>query len=134
MDSPFPGTDPYLDDDWGDVHNGLITYAQAILNEMLPSDLRARTQERVLLELPSDNSEPETQGFIEILESHTERRVITVLEVVSPSNKYAGRGRDLYRKKQRDRADSSFTLVEIVLLRAGPSVLQLPLSRYPPAC
>ncbi len=168
MQSPFPGMDPYLERHWGDVHLNLIASAQGMLNERLPRDLRARAQERVLVELPTDEHtyypdirvieqerkgqggatlaaaeatmaeplevpflEPETQGFIEILETQPERRVITVLEVLSPSNKYAGPGRELYRRKQRDLAEASISLVEIDLLRAGPHVLQLPLTQYP---
>jgi len=53
--------------------------------------------------------------------------------VSGPSNKYAGRGRDLYFQKQGDLADAGISMVEIDLLRAGPHVLQLPLSRYPAA-
>jgi hypothetical protein len=170
MKSPFPGMDPYLEQHWGDVHHNLITFAQGLLNEHLPRDLRARVEERVLVELPSEDRtyypdlrvveheregqggaavpdsgvtlaeplevpllEPETQGFLEIVETHPERRVITVLEVLSPSNKYAGRGRDLYRQKQSDLADAEISLVEIDLLRAGPHVLQVPLGQYPPS-
>jgi hypothetical protein len=77
--------------------------------------------------------EPETQGFVEIIESTPDRRLITVLEIVSPSNKYAGRGRELYREKQRDLAAGRISLVEIDLLRAGPHVLQLPLEQFPKA-
>jgi len=169
MKSPFPGMDPYLEQYWGDVHHNLITFAQGMLNEHLPRDLRARVQERVLVELPSEDRvyypdvrvveherqgqggtavaasgatlaeplevpflEQETQGFLEIVESHPERRVITVVEVLSPSNKYAGPGRELYRQKQRDLAAGCVSLVEIDLLRAGPHVLQLPLVQYPP--
>ena len=169
MQSPFPGMDPYLEQHWGDVHHNLITFAQGLLNERLPSDLRARCDERILLELPSHDRvyypdvrvvesewhrgggtavapsemtvaeplevpliEPETQGFIEIIETRPERRVITVIEFVSPSNKYAGRGRDLYVRKQRDLADGCISMVEIDLLRAGPHVLQVPLAHYPP--
>jgi hypothetical protein len=167
MKSPFPGMDPYLEQHWGDVHHNLITFAQGLLNEHLPRDLRARVQERVLVELPSEERvyypdvrvveherpgrgtavapsgvtlaeplevpflEPETQGFLEIVETRPERRVITVLEILSPSNKYAGTGRDLYRRKQRDLAEGSISLVEIDLLRAGPHVLQVPLAQYP---
>jgi hypothetical protein len=162
--------DPYLEQHWGDVHLNLISFAEGLLNEHLPRDLRARAQERILVELPSEDRvyypdvrvveherrgqggtavaaadvtmseplevpflEPETQGFLEIVEARPERRVITVLEVLSPSNKYAGRGRDLYRQKQSDLADGCISLVEIDLLRAGPHVLQVPLAQYPPA-
>jgi hypothetical protein len=160
--------DPYLEQHWGDVHLNLISFAEGLLNEHLPRDLRARAQERILVELPSEERtyypdvrvvehgrrgqggptvaasdvtvaeplevpflEPETQGFLEIVETRPERRVITVLEVLSPSNKYAGRGRDLYRQKQSDLADAGISLVEIDLLRAGPHVLQVPLGQYP---
>ncbi len=75
--------------------------------------------------------EPETQGYIEIVETRPERRVITVLEVLSPSNKYAGHGRELYRQKQHDLMEGCISLVEIDLLRAGPHVLQVPLGRMP---
>ena len=77
--------------------------------------------------------EPETQGFIEIVETRPQRRVITVLEILSPSNKYAGIGRDRYRQKQADLMAGGVSMVEIDLLRAGPHVLQLPLAQYPPS-
>src|ERR1043166_5318046 len=54
MKSPFPGMDPYLENHWGDVHHNLVTFAQGLINERLPSDLRARVEERVLVELPRD--------------------------------------------------------------------------------
>jgi hypothetical protein len=170
MSSPFPGMDPYLEQHWGDVHHNLVSFAQGLLNDCLPRDLRARAQERIVWDLPREESdlypeirvmtsdrpgqggiavapadttlaeplevpflEPETQGFIEIIESRPERRVITVVEVVSPSNKYAGKGRKLYRQKQSDLMDASISLVEIDLLRAGPHVLQVPLGQYPAA-
>jgi hypothetical protein len=135
MNSPFPGMDPYLEQHWGDVHHNLITFAQGFLNERLPRDLRARTEERILIQLPSEVpfQEPKTQGFLEIIETRPERRVITVIEVLSPSNKYAGPGREQYRQKQQDLAEACISLVEIDLLRAGPHVLQLPLGQYPPA-
>jgi Protein of unknown function (DUF4058) len=170
MESPFPGMDPYLEQHWGDVHHNLITFAEGMLNERLPPDLRARAQERIVVQLPTDDHtfypdvrvveherkgsggvavatteiiaaeplevpliEPETQGFLEIIQSRPERRLITVIEIVSPSNKYAGKGRELYRQKQNDLMEAEVSLVEIDLLRAGPHVLQLPLSRFPPA-
>lgn len=50
MPSPFPGMDPYLESHWGDVHASLIIYAREQLQSRLPSDLRARVEERVFLE------------------------------------------------------------------------------------
>jgi hypothetical protein len=50
MNSPFPGMDPYLEQHWGDVHHSLVTYARDQLQAVLPGDLRARMQERVVVE------------------------------------------------------------------------------------
>lgn len=52
MRSPFPGMDPYLEDHWGDVHSSLVIYARDQLRTRLPSDLRARVEERVFVESP----------------------------------------------------------------------------------
>jgi Protein of unknown function (DUF4058) len=53
MKSPFPGMDPYLERHWGDVHHSVITYIRDWLQPRLPSDLRARMEERVYIDLPN---------------------------------------------------------------------------------
>src|SRR5687768_8033362 len=50
MRSPFPGMDPYLERHWLDVHTKLVAYAADALNEQLPADLVASTEERVAVE------------------------------------------------------------------------------------
>ena len=50
MKSPFPGMDPYLEEHWRDIHHSFLTYARDGLQEHLPSDLRARLEERVYVE------------------------------------------------------------------------------------
>ena len=52
MPSPFPGMDPYLEAHWRDVHAALIIYSRDALQGVLPGALRARVEERVLLETP----------------------------------------------------------------------------------
>jgi hypothetical protein len=54
MKSPFPGMDPYLERHWLDVHNRLVMLASVLLNERLPSDLVASTDERVKVEGPDE--------------------------------------------------------------------------------
>ena len=63
------------------------------------------------------------QPFIEILDRESNMRVVTVIELVSPTNKYAGPRRDSYVAKQREVLYSDTHLVEIDLLRRGPHVL-----------
>jgi hypothetical protein len=75
--------------------------------------------------------EPVTQGFIEIIDLTTGRRVVTVIEVLSLSNKLPGPGRKLYEQKQQECFAGGVNLVEIDLLRAGPWVLSVPENLVP---
>ena len=169
MPSPFPGMDPYLESHWGDVHQRLIVYASDQLRGSLPSDLRARVEERVVLEptegrdrilvpdvrvieqqrdkrtktatrngpaaatpLIIQTSEEATQGYIEIRDARSGMRVVTVIEVLSPSNKVPGDGQEKYLKKRRELRDGRVSLVEIDLVRTGKRLLPVPLADLPP--
>lgn len=170
MPSPFPGMDPYLEPHWLDVHTSLVTYMRDALQELLPSSLRARAEERVVLEQSEgwgspifpdvrvverqprplardDRSAPvaiepmliavehemPTERFIEIVDSSSGHRVVTVIEFLSPTNKTPGPGMETYRRKQRKVLESQSNLVEIDLVRAGRHVLAVPLDNIPSA-
>lgn len=65
--------------------------------------------------------------FIEILPVADESRVITVIEVLSPSNKAVGSpGRQLYLTKQQELFESQAHLIEIDLLRRGEHTVVAP--------
>lgn len=66
------------------------------------------------------------ETYIEILDLHSERRLVTVIELVSPTNKTPGPGRDSYLAKQQEVLHSHVHLVEIDLLRTGQHVLAVP--------
>lgn len=66
------------------------------------------------------------ESYVTILDRQSGQKVVTVIELVSPSNKYAGRGRKSYRTKQREVLASDAHLVEIDLLRAGRHVVRVP--------
>ena len=78
-----------------------------------------------------EESEPVRQGYIEIIDIKSGRRVVTVIEVLSPSNKLPGLGKDLYLKKQEELRAGGVSLVEIDLLRTGTHVIAAPLDRVP---
>lgn len=61
MKSPFPGMDPYLEDSWRDVHQSLCVYARDVLQSQLGGDLRARVEERLVVEseIPDRNIYPD---------------------------------------------------------------------------
>jgi Protein of unknown function (DUF4058) len=54
MDNPFPGMDPWMEQQWGDAHHRIIVYASDQLRRVLPPDLRPRIEERVFVESPFD--------------------------------------------------------------------------------
>jgi Protein of unknown function (DUF4058) len=66
------------------------------------------------------------ESFVTILDSYSGQNLVTVIELVSPTNKYQGPGRDSYLDKQKEVRQSKVHLVEIDLLRSGPHVLAVP--------
>src|SRR5258708_28909620 len=72
MPSPFPGMDPYLEAHWRDVHASLIIYARDALQEVLPSSLLARVEERVVLETPEGWGEHDYYPDVRIVEYKSE--------------------------------------------------------------
>lgn len=137
MKSPFPGMDPYLEKRWRDVHARFVLYACDQLEERLPEELIARVEERVFVESPEGlegiryPDDPVTQTFIEIREATEGDRLITVIEVLSPSNKRPGSGRRKYVRKLRELKRGGVSIVEIDLLRAGQRVLAHPPEAIP---
>lgn len=59
--SPFPGMDPWLEVHWLDVHTSLIADSRNALNQVLPDDLAASSEERVAVE--SDNEDDSQKEF-----------------------------------------------------------------------
>lgn len=57
--------------------------------------------------------------YIEIIEPAAGNRVVTAIELLSPTNKAPGGGRDFYIKKRQELWSANVNLVEIDLLRGG---------------
>jgi hypothetical protein len=66
------------------------------------------------------------ERYIEILDRYRDMRVVTVIELVSPSNKRMGPGRRAYVEKQQATLTSECHLIEVDLLRRGRHVLSVP--------
>jgi hypothetical protein len=64
--------------------------------------------------------------FVEIRDSAQAHKLITLLEIVSPSNKRAGPDREAYEAKQREVLKSDANLIELDLLRGGRRILPEP--------
>ena len=61
--------------------------------------------------------------FVEVRDSSRGHKLITLIEILSPSNKRPGPDRDSYRMKQQEVLGSDASLIEIDLLRGGGHVL-----------
>lgn len=77
MPSPFPGMDPYLEAHWRDIHASLIIYTRDALQGVLPSSLRARVEERVLLETPKGLGDHPLFPDVRVVEYTSNRGVET---------------------------------------------------------
>ncbi|MBI4602843.1 MAG: DUF4058 family protein [Planctomycetes bacterium] len=75
--------------------------------------------------------EPITQGYIQIIDLSTGGGVVTVIELLSPTNKLPGEGRKLYEKKREELWEARVSLVEIDLTRKGKRVLSVAAERIP---
>lgn len=76
-----------------------------------------------------DELEEIREGYIEIVALDNPERVITAIEVLSPTNKTRGSGRVKYICKQRRMLLSETHLLEIDLLRAGAHTVGAPEAR-----
>ncbi len=72
------------------------------------------TPRRVRMPIPLEFRE----SYLEVREIAT-KQVVTVIEVLSPTNKRAGQGREIYEEKRSSVLGSRTHLVEIDLLQAG---------------
>src|SRR5262245_1566514 len=66
------------------------------------------------------------ETYVTILDRYSSQKLVTLIEVVSPTNKNEGPGRESYETKQKEIRQSSVHLVEIDLLRQGNHVLAVP--------
>jgi len=66
------------------------------------------------------------QKRVEILDAYNEMKLVTVIEVLSPTNKRSGPGRESYLAKQHEVLGQDCHLVEIDLLRQGDRVISVP--------
>jgi hypothetical protein len=168
MPSPFPGMNPYLEQDrvWSDFHESFMPAARdAIAAQVRPHFIAKINEHLFIHELPDDSrrfmgradvsvtsppsspvrEEPavatveapakvrlpavdiEPLSFIEIRD-RDDWHLVTVIELLSPSNKCTGADREQYLIKRRQLLASTVHFVEIDLLRGGP---RMPLQDLP---
>src|SRR5262249_4846557 len=142
-----PGMDPFIEacGAWPDFHDKLIGEIERVLAPELPKGYIARLQKRsyvVVTRKDEREGRPSVRGalaaaeegvvmraffeeefeetFLDIYEAQPERRLVTSIEVLSPSNKkMKSPGRKKYLRKRQALLLGKANLVEIDLLRGG---------------
>ena len=126
MPSPFPGMNPYLEqeDAWQDFHGNFLERAREALNSQLLPHYFVRTNEHASVH---HGVEEFGVRFLEIRDRRN-REIVTVIELLSPCYKGRGPNRDKYETKRSQWLMSSAHFVEIDLLRGG---LRRPMHEIP---
>ncbi len=128
MPSPFPGMDPYLEDEalWPVFHHQLVMCLYQILLPGLVDRYRARVGQRHYLTeqalFTSVVREEHHEDYIEIRQRN-DGRLITLIDVVSPANKVTPAGRAAYLDKRKEGKSAGANLVELDLVLQGQPTL-----------
>lgn len=129
MPSPFPGMDPYLEEEslWPSFHHQLVMCLHQLLLPGLGDRYRARVAQRHYVTeqalFTSIIREEHHEDYVEIRQ-RTDSRLITLLEVVSPTNKTTQQGRAAYLDKRREGRSANANLVEVDLVLQGQPTLE----------
>jgi hypothetical protein len=129
MPSPFPGMDPYLEDDtlWPVFHHQLVMCLYQILLPSLPDRYRARVNQRHYVTeqalFTSVVREEHHEDYIEIRQ-RSDGRLVTLVDAVSPTNKLNTAGRSAYLAKRCEAKSANASLVEVDLVLQGQPTLE----------
>jgi hypothetical protein len=121
--------DPYLEDEvlWPVFHRQLVMCLYQILLPSLVDRYRARvTQRHYVTEQALFTSvvrDEHHEDYIEIRQ-RGDGRLVTLVDLVSPSNKVTTAGRSAYLDKRREGRNASANLVEVDLVLQGQPTLE----------
>jgi hypothetical protein len=121
MPSPFPGMDPYLEEErsWPEFQHLLVRTLQHVLTPSLPQGYQVHTAERRY-----DTGHGE--GHEEYLEVRggADGRLVTLLDIASPANKTAPAGRAACLSAQQQAMEAGANLVEVDLVLGGEPLME----------
>lgn len=123
MPSPFPGMNPYLeqDDAWHDFHQSFMPAVRDVLSAQVDPNYFVKI-EAALIDAPFEGYLPavdvERLSYLEV-RARRNRQLVAVIELLSPSNKKPGADHDQYVSKRNVLLASMAHFVEIDLLRCG---------------
>jgi len=129
MPSPFPGMDPYLEEDklWPAFQHHLVMSLYQLLLPGLADRYRARVGQRHYVTeqilFTSIQREEHQEEYVEIRQ-RSDGRLVTLLDVASPANKTTPAGRRVYLDKREEGKKANANLVEIDVVLQGQPMLE----------
>jgi hypothetical protein len=129
MPSPFPGMDPYLEDEklWPGFQHHLVHALHQLLLPGLMDRYRARINQRHYVSeqalFTSVIREEHTEALIEIRQ-RSDGRLITMLEAISPANKLSDAGRLAYLARRQEAKSAKANIVEVDLVLQGTTLVE----------
>jgi hypothetical protein len=120
MPSPFPGMDPYLEDEarWPDFRHHLAVILERHLSAWLSSRYTVHRAERQF----QDGLREQREEYLHVRE-RAGGRVVTLLDLVSPAHKHTEAGREAYLATRREARETGASAVEIDLVLGGRPLL-----------
>ncbi len=128
MPSPFPGMDPFLEEEslWPTFQRQLVLSLYQVLLPGLVDRYRARISQRQYVTeqalFTSIIREEHQEDLIEVRQ-RSDGRLVTLVDVVSPANKTTSTGRTVYLDKRKEGRTAGANLVEIDLVLQGQPTL-----------
>ena len=128
MPSPFPGMDPYLEEDqiWPVFHRHFVACLNHVLVPSLGDRYRAKSGQRHYVTeqalFTSIVREDHNEEYIEVRQ-RSDSRLVTLIDVVSPANKLMPAGRQTYLHKRQEGRAQNASMVEIdLVLQVSPTL------------
>jgi hypothetical protein len=127
MPSPFPGMDPYLEQEkfWPTFHYNLMNVLFQVVTPSLVERYRARVLERVFtvehVLFTSVRREEHREPYLEIRQ-RSDGKLITLVEAVSPTNKTTAQGRQSFMEKRQEAQRLRANIVEMDLVLDGQRI------------
>lgn len=124
MPSPFPGMDPFLEQDkyWPTFHYNLLNVLFQVVTPGLVERYRARVIERTYtvehVLFTSVTREEHREPFLEIRQ-RSDHKLVALIEAVSPANKTTALGRQMFLDKRAEAVRHRANIIEIDLVLDG---------------
>ena len=129
MPSPFPGMDPYLEDDtlWPAFHNHLAHVLYQLTLPGLMDRYRARVAQRKYATekalFTSVVREEHVEPFIEVRQ-RSNGHIVTLVDIVSPANKTTDKGKQMFLDKRQEALAHRASVVQVEIVVPGQPLLE----------